>query len=48
MILLIIGGLCFYKLSKMEVVNLDSGEESYDFPIEKKHTKKKKKKRNIH
>ena len=38
MILLIIGGLCFYKLSKMEVVNLDSGEESCEFPIEKKHT----------
>lgn len=37
-ILLTIGGLCFYKLSKMEVVNLDSGEESCDFLIEKKHT----------
>ena len=38
MILLTIRGLCFYKLSKMEVVNLDSGEESCDFLIEKKHT----------
>lgn len=28
----------FYKLSKMEVVNLDSGEESFDFLIEKKPT----------
>lgn len=28
----------FYKLSKMEVVNLDSGEESCDFLIEKKPT----------